>query len=88
MSYADTIKRSWNDNRLMSVLLELTYACNLDCTFCYNDLHRSTGSPFRYTSTASFSMTSPRSGCSTSPCLAASRSPTRTSSTSRLTLGV
>ena len=37
MSYADTIKRSWNDNRLMSVLLELTYACNLDCTFCYND---------------------------------------------------
>jgi pyrroloquinoline quinone biosynthesis protein E len=23
---------------MMSVLLELTYACNLDCTFCYNDL--------------------------------------------------
>jgi MoaA/NifB/PqqE/SkfB family radical SAM enzyme len=22
----------------MSVLLELTYACNLDCSFCYNDL--------------------------------------------------
>lgn len=38
MSYADTVKRSWNDNRLMSVLLELTYACNLDCAFCYNDL--------------------------------------------------
>jgi MoaA/NifB/PqqE/SkfB family radical SAM enzyme len=38
MSYSDTIKRAWNDNRLMSVLLELTYACNLDCTFCYNDL--------------------------------------------------
>ena len=38
MSYADTVKRSWNDNRLMSVLIELTYACNLDCTFCYNDL--------------------------------------------------
>jgi MoaA/NifB/PqqE/SkfB family radical SAM enzyme len=38
MSYADTIKRAWNENRLMSVLLELTYACNLDCTFCYNDL--------------------------------------------------
>lgn len=38
MSYADTVKRSWNENRLMSVLLELTYACNLDCTFCYNDL--------------------------------------------------
>lgn len=38
MSYADTVKRSWNENRLMSVLLELTYACNLDCTFCYNDV--------------------------------------------------
>ena len=37
MSYANTVKRTWNDNRLMSVLLELTYACNLDCTFCYND---------------------------------------------------
>ena len=38
MSFSDTIKRAWNDNRLMSVLLELTYACNLDCSFCYNDL--------------------------------------------------
>jgi len=38
MSYSDTVKRAWNDNRLMSALLELTYACNLDCTFCYNDL--------------------------------------------------
>ena len=38
MSYSDTVKRTWNANRLMSVLLELTYACNLDCTFCYNDL--------------------------------------------------
>ncbi len=38
MSYSDTIKRSWNGNHLMSVLLELTYACNLDCSFCYNDL--------------------------------------------------
>ena len=38
MSYSDTVKRTWNENRLMSVMLELTYACNLDCTFCYNDL--------------------------------------------------
>ena len=38
MSFSDTVKRAWNDNRLMSVLLELTYACNLDCSFCYNDL--------------------------------------------------
>jgi len=40
MSYSDTIKRAWAGNRLMSVLLELTYACNLDCAFCYNDLAR------------------------------------------------
>lgn len=38
MSFSNTIKRTWNENRMMSVLLELTYACNLDCTFCYNDL--------------------------------------------------
>ena len=40
MSYSNTIKRAWTENRLMVVLLELTYACNLDCTFCYNDLAR------------------------------------------------
>jgi len=38
MSFSATVKRAWNQNRLMSVMLELTYACNLDCTFCYNDL--------------------------------------------------
>ena len=38
MSFSDTVKRAWNENRLVSVLLELTYACNLDCAFCYNDL--------------------------------------------------
>lgn len=38
MSFSNTVKRSWSENRLMSALLELTYACNLDCTFCYNDL--------------------------------------------------
>lgn len=37
MSFSSTVKRSWRENRLMSVLLELTYACNLDCVFCYND---------------------------------------------------
>ena len=30
--------RAWNENRLFSVLIELTYRCNLDCFFCYNDL--------------------------------------------------
>ncbi len=38
MSFSSTVTRSWNENRLMSALLELTYACNLDCVFCYNDL--------------------------------------------------
>ena len=38
MSHSATIKRAWNNNHLLSVLIELTYACNLDCEFCYNDL--------------------------------------------------
>lgn len=29
---------SWEENLLFSALLELTYKCNLDCFFCYNDL--------------------------------------------------
>jgi MoaA/NifB/PqqE/SkfB family radical SAM enzyme len=31
------VRQARRDRRLMSVLLELTYACNLDCFFCYND---------------------------------------------------
>lgn len=38
MSFAQVIARTWRDNLLFSVLLELTYRCNLDCFFCYNDL--------------------------------------------------
>ncbi|HKR64163.1 MAG TPA: radical SAM protein [Thermoanaerobaculia bacterium] len=38
MSYDAIVARSWNDNQLSSVLFELTYRCNLDCFFCYNDL--------------------------------------------------
>jgi radical SAM protein with 4Fe4S-binding SPASM domain len=34
---ADLAKRAWQDNVLLSVLVELTYKCNLDCFFCYND---------------------------------------------------
>lgn len=30
--------KAWQENLLMSVLVELTYRCNLDCFFCYNDL--------------------------------------------------
>jgi MoaA/NifB/PqqE/SkfB family radical SAM enzyme len=38
MTYAEVIKKARDDNRLISVLIELTYRCNLDCYFCYNDL--------------------------------------------------
>lgn len=37
MSYADLIRRAWKHNVLFSVLLELTYRCNLNCYYCYND---------------------------------------------------
>lgn len=37
MAYADTLARTWRENILFSALLELTYRCNLDCFFCYND---------------------------------------------------
>jgi len=32
------IVRTWEEHALWSVMLELTYRCNLDCVFCYNDL--------------------------------------------------
>lgn len=38
MSFASTVKRAWQRNQLVSALVELTYACNLNCEFCYNDL--------------------------------------------------
>ena len=38
MSYQKTVLRAWNENILFSALVELTYRCNLDCVFCYNDL--------------------------------------------------
>ncbi len=37
-SFEKLVYRTWRDNVLFSVLLELTYRCNLDCFFCYNDL--------------------------------------------------
>jgi MoaA/NifB/PqqE/SkfB family radical SAM enzyme len=36
-TYEDINARAWNECRLLSVLLELTHSCNLDCFFCYND---------------------------------------------------
>lgn len=37
MSLAALARKTWRENRLFSVLVELTYRCNLDCVFCYND---------------------------------------------------
>ncbi len=44
MSYGELVGRTWSENLLFSVLVELTYRCNLDCYFCYNDL-KLAGSP-------------------------------------------
>ena len=37
-SFTKVIATTWRENLLFSVLVELTYRCNLDCFFCYNDL--------------------------------------------------
>ena len=39
MAYTDTLQRTWRENILFSALIELTYRCNLNCFFCYNDPH-------------------------------------------------
>ena len=39
MAFTDTLQRTWRENILFSVLVELTYRCNLNCFFCYNDPH-------------------------------------------------
>jgi len=46
MSYEDTIVGTWKTHHLFSALIELTYRCNLDCYFCYNDLELR-GEPLR-----------------------------------------
>lgn len=38
MTLSALVARTWRENRLFSALVELTYRCNLDCVFCYNDL--------------------------------------------------
>lgn len=38
MGFSSVVRRTWRENRLFSALVELTYRCNLDCFFCYNDL--------------------------------------------------
>lgn len=36
-SFTEKMRQTWDQNILFSVLLELTYNCNLDCSFCYNE---------------------------------------------------
>jgi MoaA/NifB/PqqE/SkfB family radical SAM enzyme len=38
MALKEIVNKTWSENILFSVLVELTYRCNLDCYFCYNDL--------------------------------------------------
>ncbi len=38
MRYKDLMAETWNRNILFSVMLELTYSCNLKCFYCYNDV--------------------------------------------------
>ena len=38
MSFAKIVRKTWRENHLFSALVELTYRCNWDCYFCYNDL--------------------------------------------------
>jgi MoaA/NifB/PqqE/SkfB family radical SAM enzyme len=43
-SWGEFVARTWNENILYSVMLELTYRCDLACVYCYNDRSR-TASP-------------------------------------------
>src|SRR6185295_9631429 len=38
VSFSRIVATTWRENLLFAVLVELTYRCNLDCFFCYNDL--------------------------------------------------
>lgn len=39
MNFNHMVEKAWSQNILFSVLIELTYRCNLDCFFCYNDVN-------------------------------------------------
>lgn len=39
MSFAALVKKAWERDLLFSVLMELTYDCNWNCSFCYNDIN-------------------------------------------------
>lgn len=37
MSYQEFISKCWENHRLLSIMLELTYNCQFKCPFCYNE---------------------------------------------------
>ncbi len=37
MNYKEFIKKCWENHRLLSLMLELTFACQFRCPFCYNE---------------------------------------------------
>jgi MoaA/NifB/PqqE/SkfB family radical SAM enzyme len=37
-TFSDILESTWRENILFSALIELTFRCNLDCFFCYNDI--------------------------------------------------
>ena len=39
-SLNEVVSRAWENHVLLSLMLELTYACELKCQFCYNDRKR------------------------------------------------
>ncbi len=36
-NFSETVARAWHNEQLIAALFELTFHCNLDCQFCYND---------------------------------------------------
>jgi MoaA/NifB/PqqE/SkfB family radical SAM enzyme len=37
MNYLEFIKKCWENHRLLSLMFELTFACQFKCPFCYNE---------------------------------------------------
>lgn len=37
MNYQEFISKCWENHRLLSIMLELTYSCQFKCPFCYNE---------------------------------------------------
>lgn len=40
MNYQEFISKCWENHRLLSLMLELTYSCQFKCPFCYNEKNK------------------------------------------------